>query len=211
MALTRKLLTALGIEAEKIDEIITAHTETVDALKAQREALKDEMEGYKAQAEKAEEIQKELDGIKEAAEKNQNSPYKVKYEELKQEYEDYKSKIFEKETQTKKETAYRKLLKEAGIADKYIDSVVKVSVDSIKEIQFEDDGSVRDAKKISEKLSETWSDFVARTETRGVDVKTPPKNEGGSTMTKADIMKIKDANARQKAIAENPHLFGIAE
>jgi hypothetical protein len=28
-------------------------------------------------------------------------------------------------------------------------------------------------------------------------------------MTKADIMKIKDTSERQKAIAENPELFGI--
>jgi hypothetical protein len=33
MALTRKFLSALGIEAEKIDEIISSHTETVEGLK----------------------------------------------------------------------------------------------------------------------------------------------------------------------------------
>ena len=34
MALTRRALKAMGIEDEKIDEIITMHTETVDGLKA---------------------------------------------------------------------------------------------------------------------------------------------------------------------------------
>ena len=43
MALTRKCLSALGIEAEKIDEIISAHTETVDGLK-------DEIAKYKGDA-----------------------------------------------------------------------------------------------------------------------------------------------------------------
>ncbi|MEE8717538.1 MAG: hypothetical protein SOI24_10925 [Coriobacteriales bacterium] len=33
MALTRKMLRAMGIEDEKADEIIEAHAETVDALK----------------------------------------------------------------------------------------------------------------------------------------------------------------------------------
>ena len=33
MALTRKMLKAMGIEDEKADEIIDAHAETVDALK----------------------------------------------------------------------------------------------------------------------------------------------------------------------------------
>ena len=34
MALTRKFLAALGIEADKIDEIINAHSETVDARRS---------------------------------------------------------------------------------------------------------------------------------------------------------------------------------
>ena len=34
MALTRRALKAMGIEDEKIDEIITMHTDTVDGLKA---------------------------------------------------------------------------------------------------------------------------------------------------------------------------------
>ncbi len=33
MALTRKFLAALGIEDDKVDEIIQAHTETVNGLK----------------------------------------------------------------------------------------------------------------------------------------------------------------------------------
>ena len=36
MALTRKFLSALGIEEAKIDEIISAHADTVNALKEQR-------------------------------------------------------------------------------------------------------------------------------------------------------------------------------
>ena len=32
MALTRKFLKALGIEDDKVDEIITAHSDTVNAL-----------------------------------------------------------------------------------------------------------------------------------------------------------------------------------
>ena len=32
-SLTRKMLKAMGIEDEKIDQIIEAHSETVDALK----------------------------------------------------------------------------------------------------------------------------------------------------------------------------------
>ena len=45
MAFTRKMLKALGIEEDKIDQIMDAHVEVVDALKADRDT-------YKADAEK---------------------------------------------------------------------------------------------------------------------------------------------------------------
>ena len=57
MALTRKFLSALGIEADKVDEIISAHTETVEALKNERDT-------FKADAEKLTGVQKELDDLK---------------------------------------------------------------------------------------------------------------------------------------------------
>ena len=41
MALTRSFLKALGIEEEKIGEIINAHSETVSGLKAEIEKYKD--------------------------------------------------------------------------------------------------------------------------------------------------------------------------
>ena len=63
MALTRKFLAALGIEADKVDEIITAHTETVDALKHERDT-------FKADAEKLPTVQQELDDLKNEAAKN---------------------------------------------------------------------------------------------------------------------------------------------
>ena len=39
MALTRKFLKAMGIEDEKAEEIISAHVETVNGLKGERDAL----------------------------------------------------------------------------------------------------------------------------------------------------------------------------
>ena len=53
MALTRKFLTALDIDNAKIEEIITAHTETVEALKS-------EISEYKAKINNFDDISKEL-------------------------------------------------------------------------------------------------------------------------------------------------------
>ena len=58
MGLTRKMLEAMGIENDKIESIIEAHSETVTALKAEREHYKevaesvDTSEDWKAKYEK---------------------------------------------------------------------------------------------------------------------------------------------------------------
>ena len=41
MALTRSMLKAMGLEPEKVDEIIGAHVESIDALKDQISELKE--------------------------------------------------------------------------------------------------------------------------------------------------------------------------
>ena len=62
MALTRKFLKAMGIEEEKIEEIISAHSETVTGLK-------EEAEKYKADAEKLPSVQAALDKANETVSK----------------------------------------------------------------------------------------------------------------------------------------------
>ena len=198
MALTRKFLSALGIDADKIDEIISAHTETVDALKQERDE-------YKATADKLPSVQKELNDLKTAAEKDGKDPYKVKYEAIKEEFENYKNEQTAKETKAQKQAAYKALLAECGVADKRIDAVLRVSdVDSIK---LDKDGKIEDAAKLKKAIADEWSDFIVTKSQQGANTATPPQNNGNSTMTKADILKIKDTRERQKAIAEHIDLF----
>ena len=63
LALTRKFLTALNIDADKIDEIITAHSETVDALKKERDDFKAEAEANSEAKASAEKLQKQVDEL----------------------------------------------------------------------------------------------------------------------------------------------------
>lgn len=170
MALTRKFLAALGIESEKIDEIIDAHTTVTNALKEERD-------GYKADAEKLPGIQKELDEFKEAAEKNQDNPYKAQYEDLKQEYEDYKADVEAKHTKEAKAAAFKTLLKEVGVSEKRIDSIVKIS--DIDSLELDKDGKIKDADKKKDSLKEEWADFIVKEETHGANENNPPSNNGG--------------------------------
>ena len=84
MALTRRYLKALGIDEDKIEEIISAHGETVTALK-------DEIEKAKQGAEDSAAIAKERDSYKqrvEALEKASGDAAKVQAE-----YDAYKKQI----------------------------------------------------------------------------------------------------------------------
>lgn len=201
MALTRKFLTALGIDEAKVDEIITAHTEVTDALKAERDKFKADAGKYAA-------VQAELDGIKaQAAKDGGKNPYQVKYEALKEEFDKYKADTESKATKAKKESAYRKLLKDAGVTEKRIDAVLRVS--DFDGIEFDGDGKIKDADKLTESIKKEWADFIPQQSQQGAPSQNPPSTTTGKTMTKDEIMKITDAAARQKAIAENHELFGI--
>lgn len=199
MAFTRKMLKAMGIEDEKIDQIIDAHSETVDALKADRDA-------YKEDAAKLAAVQKELDELKAKG----DDGYKAKYEAEKAAHDKLKSEITAKETKKAKTDAYRELLKATGIDEKRIEVVLRASAPTIDGIELDADGKIKEADKYSEDIKTEWGDFVVTQSTKGTNTTTPPANNGGtSTMTRADIMAIKDRSERQKAIAENPTLFGI--
>lgn len=205
MALTRKYLAALGIEDDKVDEIITAHSDTVNGLKAERDELKAEITALQKDNDSLKGAKKELDEIKEA-QKDEKNPFEVKYNALKEEFNEYKKEQEAAKTHTAKSEAYRNLLKEIGISEKRIEAVLKVS--DVDAIELDEEGNIKDSDKLKEAKKEEWADFIVSESSKGANTPTPPKN-GGSTMTKADIMKVKDTQERQRLIAENRELFGF--
>ena len=199
MAFTRKMLKAMGIEEEKIDQIIDAHSETVDALKADRDA-------YKEDAAKLAAVQKELDELKAKG----DDGYKAKYEAEKAAHDALKADIAAKETKKAKTDAYRELLKGANIDEKRIATILRAEAPTIDKIELDADGKIKNAEQYTESIKSDWADFIVTQSAKGTNTATPPANGGAATTkTKEDILKIKDAGERQKAIAENPTLFGI--
>ena len=199
MAFTRKMLKAMGIEDEKIDQIIDAHSETVDALKADRDT-------YKEDAAKLAAVQKELDELKAKG----DDGYKAKYEAEKAAHDALKADIAAKETKKAKTEAYRELLKDANIDERRIATILRAEAPTIDKIELDADGKIKNAEQYTESIKSDWADFIVTQSAKGTNTATPPANGGAaSTKTKEDILKIKDAGERQKAIAENPTLFGI--
>lgn len=191
MALTRKMLKAMGIEDEKIDQIVEAHTETVEALKNERDELKQKAGDF-------EKVQKELDDFKKASQSGEE--WKEKFEKLSAEVEAGKKHSAVTE-------AYKKLLKDSGVDARRIDSVLKVS--DISKIKLDKDGGIEGAKELSEKIKAEWADFISKDVEIKASPATPPE-QIKAKMSKAEIMAIKDTSERQKAIAENPEAFGYS-
>lgn len=200
-AKVKEILSEAGVEPEKIaeatDKIIAGHVATVDALKEERDS-------YKKEAEKVPGIQKELDDLKKEAKDGKD------YQTLKQEYDDYKDKVEKEKVRGAKEAAYKKILKDAGIPERHYAKIIKYS--DVDGIELDDEGNAKDAKGIMKSIKEEWGDHAETTKTEGAKTANPPANNGGkTTMTREEIRKISDPITRQKAMAENPSLFGLSE
>lgn len=203
MGFTRKFLSAMGIEAEKIDEIINAHIEVVDGLKEERD-------NFKKDAEKLADVQKELSKANEKLAKNGEGETvsKEDFDKLKKEYDDYKADIDAKAIRSSKENAFRELLKSAGVGEKRMNAIIKVS--DIDGIELDKDNKIKDADKRTETIKAEWADFIENTVVKGANTANPPANSGtGTGKTKEEIMAIKDGQLRRQEIANNPKLFGI--
>lgn len=204
MALTRKALKAMGLTEEQVDSIIEAHTETVDGLK-------EEAALYKADAEKLPDIQKKLDDATEKLESGNKESWKVKYDAIKEEFDNYKANEAAQKTKTEKETAYRELLKGIGIDEKRVDSILRVT--DVNSLELGEDKKFKDAENITETAKTEWADFITA---GGENNKATPNvrvdmggklNNGGTAMTKNDIMSIQDRSERRAAIAANMNVF----
>lgn len=180
MALTRKFLSALGIESDKVDEIIEAHSNTVDALKEERDEAKRKAESYEADAKKLPSIEKELKDIKDA---QGNNIYETKYNEMKaekdklqEEFDKYKADINAAEVKRSKESAYKALLKNANISEKRIDKILKVT--DIDALELDKDGKFKDEENLNKSIKDEWGDFIVTEQKKGADIPTPPGGEG---------------------------------
>lgn len=206
MALTRKFLKAMGIEDEKVDQIIDAHTETVSGLKDQIDTLKKEAGETEDAKTKLAEVQKQLDKANADLEATKKDGWKDKHDALKKEFEDYKAGVTAKETKAAKESAARSYYESKGITGKSLEIAMRGSGAEIEGLELED-GKIKDAAALDALVNGDFSDLVSKQVVK-VDLG-GSLNGGKSPMTKDEIMSIKDAGERQRAIAENGKLFGF--
>jgi septal ring factor EnvC (AmiA/AmiB activator) len=163
MALTRKALKAMGIEDEKIEQIIEMHSETVSALK-------DEIDDYKDMQNKLDTVTKERDELKTAADNNKttDSDKDDEISNLKAQIEQYKAA----ETLTAKKTAYTELLTAAGVDGKRHNAIIKLT--DFNSIELDEQGKIKDSDKLTESVKADYADFIVQTGTQEHKPNTPP-------------------------------------
>lgn len=211
MALSRKFLSALGIEADKIDQIIEAHTDSLEGIKAERDKYKEQIDNGKNDADaKAKELadtRKELEDLKKQVDADAKEREGKDYDKLKKEFDDYKAEQEAKATKAAKESALKELLTDMKMSDKGSKQVLKWM--GVDDIELDEDGKIKDASNLRKSIKEDWGDYIQSEGAKGADTSTPPENNGGKKYsTKEEILKIKDRNERQQAISENHELFG---
>ena len=124
-----------------------------------------------------------LKGEKQNAEDKATSAekWKTKYDALKDDFEAYKKDITAKESEAAKNNAYKALLKEAGVSEKRLETVLKAEKPNISGFEMGDDGKFKDSDKILENIKSEWADFIVNTQQKGADTPTPPSgNDSGS-------------------------------
>lgn len=192
MSLTRKMLKGMGLTEEQVDSIIEEHTAVTDALK-------EKATQYEADAKRLASVEKELNDLKAGGD-----DWEEKYNAEHKAFEDYKKDIEGKAELDKVKTAYRALLKAQNVSEKRIDTIIKLT--DFADLKLTKEGKIANEDKVIEKIKEDWSDLISTESEHGTNVETPPS--GSKTMTREEIMKIKDTSERQKAIANNLELFG---
>ena len=194
MALTRSMLQGMGLTEEQVKAIIEEH----DSVKTY---LKEQIDKYKADAEKLPKVQKELDELKASG-----GDWESKYNKEHADFEKYKSDVHGREELEKSKSAYRKLLTSNGIGEKFVDSIMNVT--KFDDLKLDNEGKFKNEADLIKNIEANYAGFKVETGSRKTeDPATPPAN-GGNGKTKEEILKIKDTTERQKAIAENLSLFG---
>lgn len=202
MALTRKFLKAMGIEDEKIDQIIEAHSSTVDGLKDQIDTLKADAGNAEENKNKLAGLQKQLDKASADLESAKNNGLQENYDALKKEFEDYKAKVNAKESKAAKEAAARAYYESKGITGKALDIAMRGSGAEIDSLELGEDGKAKDYGSLDALVKGDFSGLVSTTTTTGANTATPPAVDGGKTEN--------EPNSRAAIIAAQYHanLYG---
>lgn len=197
MALTKaqvkEILSAAGCPAENVE---TAVAKILDGHLTSINALREERDGFKADAEKLKDVQKELDGLKTKG----DPKWEEKYNSEHSAFEAYKKEVETAKTKREKADLYRALLKSNKVDEKRIDAIMKVT--DLDKISVKD-GKLEGEEALSESIKSEWSGFIQTESKQGASVDNPPAKDGGKPK--------EESRAKLLAQAYHEQLYGKAK
>lgn len=183
MSLTRKFLKALGIEEDKIEEIITAHGETVAGLK-------DEITKAQQGADDLAAVTKERDTLKQrvdALEKSSGDAAKVQAD-----FDAYKKQVETEKANTGKKALVKKALEAAGANPAAID--LMLGTIDLEKVELNGD-ALKDADAVLKPIKEAHSGLFGEVKPNG----TPPINPPGGMKKDPKEMNFNEYKEWRKA------------
>lgn len=211
MALTQSLLKSLGIESEQRDAIMTAHQETLESIKAERDGLRDkaakvpdlegQIEALKA-ANDSEEWQAKYEKAKADGEKLQSEfdELKAEADKARAEHEKYVQQVGEEKANAEKLELYKELLREIGLDEKRVGKAARLK--DLAELTVED-GKLADREELAKAEAEEWAEFIPQTSLQVPQFATPPKSEPTDEGP--------DESITSTLLARHQRLYGKAE
>lgn len=173
---------------EKEQMIMDGHIAVTDAIK-------DDRDKFKTEADRAADLQRQLD------EKNSGEDFRQKYEDEKKAFEDYRKQAAHNAETAKVKAAYRKLLTDEGIGEKRLDAILKVT--DISGMKLAEDGTLEGIDDLRKAIKSDWGEFIPVKEERGAQVDNPPKQDKNSfdTMSLAEKMQYANQNPGDPVVA----------
>lgn len=193
MALSRSMLKGMNLTEEQVDAIIEEHA-------AAKNNLKDRISKLEKEIEENGDYKSKYESLAESVKKDD---WKSKFDSVTAELKEFKEHVANEKRENVKRDAYKNLLKSSGISDKQLDAIIKVT--DLANLEIDEEGKFKDESKLAENIKNEWSGFIVNSATSGINTETPPANK--SSMTKDEILNIKDTSKRQQAIADNMNLF----
>lgn len=201
MKMKSELLKEQGLTDEQIKFVMAENGKDIEKAKGDLSTLTAERDKYKAQAETAEESLKKFEEIDVDSVKAELADWKKKAEDQQKAYteelykRDFKDALTKELTNVKfsSEAAKRSIMSEIEGAGLKLNEGKILGLSDLLGQMREKDASA----------------FVNDAEASKPHFTTPmePQGNTGTTLTKADILKIKDSSERQRAIAQNINLF----
>lgn len=180
MSLTRKLLREMNLEERQIERIISAHVETVDSLRQERDAAN-------AQAARMTSAQKELDALRQQV--ADLSAHRDAAARIQADFDAYRQQVDADRLADLRQAALRTALIEAGANPQTVD-LLAVAVQPADDAW--DDARLRDPAATLGPVKERYAALFARP----VAVPTPPVSPPGDRqgpLTRADVGRMSES------------------